>query len=166
MRPVQPQEQVSRSKSMLTTSPDALSRSLAFSNSVTVYTTRQTPVTFEHSTLIQATPEELFALTQNYPRRLEWDCFLRQATLLNGAVESGVGVCAYCVARSGLAMETEYVSYKPPQVAAVKLTRGPWFLERFAGSWRFREEGPGQTRVSFRYHLRARPRWLAFVLTP
>jgi hypothetical protein len=25
---------------------------------------------------------------------------------------------------------------------------------------------PGLTRVSFRYHLRARPRWLSWLLTP
>jgi ribosome-associated toxin RatA of RatAB toxin-antitoxin module len=121
-------------------------------------------MTFEQSILIRATPAPLFALTQDYTRRLEWDPFLRSAELLDGAAAADVGVRANCVARSGLAMETEYVSFHPPHTTAVKMTRGPWFLEAFAGSWRFEEETPGQTRVFFRYHVRARPRWLAPLL--
>ena len=120
----------------------------------------------EESILIAASPEALFALTQDYTRRLEWDPFLKSAELVGGATQPGVGVRAWCVARSGLGMETEYVSFQPPRVTAVKMTRGPRIIERFAGSWRFEEVAPGQTRVSFRYVLRARPRWLAWLLTP
>ena len=123
-------------------------------------------MTFEHSILIHAVPDALFALTQDYTRRLQWDSFLQQAYLLHGATAAAVGVRAYCRARNGLGMETEYVTCTPPIVAAVKMTRGPWFLESFAGSWRFHEEAPGQTRVFFRYHVRAWPRWLAPLLTP
>jgi ribosome-associated toxin RatA of RatAB toxin-antitoxin module len=117
-----------------------------------------------HAVLIRATPEQLFALTQDYTRRLEWDCFLKEAYLLGGAREAGLGVRANCVARSGLAMETEYVSFRPPAVAAVRMTRGPWLLKSFAGSWRFDEVEPGLTRVSFCYSLRARPRLLTPLL--
>lgn len=123
-------------------------------------------MTFEHSILIRGTARQLFALTQDYSRRLEWDCFLKQASLLDGAKVAGLGVQARCVAKSGLAMDTEYVSFHPSTVAAVKMTRGPWFIESFAGSWRFEEAPVGQTRVFFRYHVRAQPRWLAALLTP
>jgi ribosome-associated toxin RatA of RatAB toxin-antitoxin module len=123
-------------------------------------------MTFEDSIVVGASPEALFALTQDYGRRLEWDPFLKEARLVGGAAESGVGVRAYCVARSGLAMETEYVSFQPPRVTAVKMTRGPWIIESFAGSWRFVPEGEGATRVIFKYQVRARPRRLARLLTP
>jgi hypothetical protein len=123
-------------------------------------------MTFEQSVVIAAAPDALFALTQDYARRLTWDPFLRSARLLGGARESGLGVRAYCVAHSGLGMETEYVSFHPPRVTAVKMTRGPWLIDSFAGSWRFEEAAPGRTRVRFRYHLRARPRWLSWLLTP
>jgi len=63
-------------------------------------------------------------------------------------------------------METEYVSFNPPHTCAVQMTRGPQLIDRFAGTWRFDEVSPGQTRVRFRYHLRARPRWLSWTLTP
>jgi hypothetical protein len=63
-------------------------------------------------------------------------------------------------------METEYVSFNPPRATAVTMTSGPWFLDRFAGSWRFEEVAPGRTRVHFRYSLRAWPGWLAWLLTP
>src|SRR6266852_4064296 len=123
-------------------------------------------MTFEHSILIRADAAQLFALTQDYTRRLDWDPFLKEACLLDGATDAAVGVRANCVAKSGLAMETEYVSFNPPGVTAVKMTKGPWFIESFAGSWRFLEEAGGMTRVFFRYHVRARPRWIAALLSP
>ena len=46
------------------------------------------------------------------------------------------------------------------------MTRGPWFLDRFAGSWHFDEVEPGHTRVSFCYNLQFRPRWLAWLFEP
>jgi hypothetical protein len=46
------------------------------------------------------------------------------------------------------------------------MTRGPWFIESFAGSWRFHEETQGRTRVYFKCSVRARPRWLAPLLSP
>ena len=70
------------------------------------------------------------------------------------------GARAYCVAKGGLGMETKYVSFNPPRTTAVKMTRGPWMVGEFAGSWRFEEAGPRVTRVVFRYHLKPRPRRL------
>jgi ribosome-associated toxin RatA of RatAB toxin-antitoxin module len=120
--------------------------------------------TFEQSIEIEATPAELFELTQDYNRRLEWDPFLKIAELHGDA--PGVGVRAWCVAKNGLGMETEYVSFNPPKGVAVKMTKGPFMLASFAGSWRFQEVAPGRTRVIFRYHLAAAPRWLGFILDP
>lgn len=114
---------------------------------------------FEQSILIAASPSDLFALTQDYSRRLEWDPFLKSAELLDGATSANVGVRAYCVAHTGMGMETEYVSFNPPRACAVKMTRGPRMIATFAGSWRFEETSPGHTRVGFRYNLRAMP-WL------
>jgi hypothetical protein len=123
-------------------------------------------MTFEQSILIAASPGELFALTQDYGRRLRWDPFLKSAELLHGAPEAQIGVRAYCVARSGWGMETQYISFNPPRATAVKMTRGPWIIHSFAGAWRFAAVEPHLTRVVFRYHLRPRPRWLWWLLTP
>jgi ribosome-associated toxin RatA of RatAB toxin-antitoxin module len=120
----------------------------------------------EQSIVIATTPDELFALTQDYARRLEWDPFLKSAELVGGATTPGVGVRAYCVAHNAKGMETEYISFNPPRTCAVKMTRGPKFIATFSGSWHFEEFAPGSTRVYFRYHLRARPRWLSWLLTP
>jgi len=122
-------------------------------------------MTFDESIVIEAGPAELFGLSQDYDRRLEWDPFLRSANLV-GAREAGMGVRAVCVAKSGWAMETEYVSFNPPRATAVKMTRGPWFLSAFAGSWRFEEIEPGRTRIGFCYSLQARPRALSWLLDP
>jgi len=121
---------------------------------------------FEHTTVVNAAPEVVFALTQNYSERLTWDPFLRQAVLLNGATEPKVGVRAWCVARLGIGMETEYVSFTPPRIAAVKMTRGPKILETFGGTWEFTPVDTVRTKVTFRYQLRARPHWLAWLIEP
>src|SRR4051812_49592085 len=103
---------------------------------------------FRHSIEVAAEPAVLFDLTQDYRRRLDWDPFLKEARLLDGAEGPGVGVRARCVAHNGLGMETRYVSFNPPGACAVEMTRGPWFFRAFSGSWRFGEGGPGPTRVT------------------
>jgi hypothetical protein len=123
-------------------------------------------MTFDESIVIDAEPTALFRLSQDYGRRLEWDPFLRSANLVGDARAADVGVRALCVSRSGWAMETEYVSFNPPRATAVKMTSGPWFLDQFAGSWRFEEVAPGRTRVGFRYSLRTRPVWLSWLFSP
>ncbi len=121
---------------------------------------------FQQTIEIQADRAALFALTQDYGRRLVWDPFLKEARLVDEATQPAVGVRAWCVARTGMGMETEYVSFSPPDVTAVKMTRGPALLESFAGSWRFEAAAPGVTRVVFCYNLVTRPRWLRWLIEP
>ncbi len=117
---------------------------------------------FSNSITINAPADLLFALTQNYNRRLDWDPFLKRAELVGTATEPGVGVRAWCVAQSGLGMETEYVSFDPPHGCAIRMTSGPKVIGAFAGSWRFREKESGVTEVAFRYRIVGRPA----ILTP
>ncbi|MCA9094118.1 MAG: SRPBCC family protein [Planctomycetaceae bacterium] len=121
---------------------------------------------FSDSLIIDAPREHLFALSQDYARRLQWDPFLKSAELLHGATEPAVGVRAWCVSHDGRGMETEYVSYNPPQATAVRMTRGPWILKSFAGSWRFDEMTCSRTRVTFTYHFQVRPACISWLLTP
>jgi ribosome-associated toxin RatA of RatAB toxin-antitoxin module len=123
-------------------------------------------VRFEHSAIVDGSPEEVFSLTQDYARRLTWDPFLQRAELVGGATAPAVGVRAWCVSSSGIAMETEYVSYQPPRVVAVKMTQGPRLLATFGGTWEFEPVGKGKTRVTFRYAFSLKPRWLAWLLEP
>jgi ribosome-associated toxin RatA of RatAB toxin-antitoxin module len=113
---------------------------------------------------IAAESAVLFDLTQDYTHRLEWDPFLKEAKLLDGAQTPGVGVRAWCVARNGLAMETKYVSFNPPGACAVEMTMRPWCFRSFAGSWRFETIGPGRSRVTFTYSLVGRPALLSGLL--
>lgn len=121
---------------------------------------------FEHSAIVDAPQERVFWLTQDYAKRLAWDPFLRKAELVGGATAPGVGVRAWCVAYPGWGMETEYVSFTPPRVAAVKMTRGPRLLKTFGGTWEFEPVDRTKTRVTFRYFLDVRPGWISPVLEP
>src|SRR5262245_11939962 len=117
---------------------------------------------------IHAGPVAVFDLIHDYARRLDWDPFLQEARLLDG-VEAGVGVTARCTARQGfggLTMDTVYVSFDRPRVAAVRMTRGPALLESFAATLRQDELDPGRTRVTYRFNFSTRPRWLRPILDP
>jgi polyketide cyclase/dehydrase/lipid transport protein len=104
---------------------------------------------------IHASPAAVFDLIHDYPRRLDWDPFLKEARLLGGAESAG-----------GFAMESIYVSFERPRVAAVRMTKGPALLETFAASLRQDEVNPGVTRVTYRFNFSTRPRWLRPILEP
>jgi ribosome-associated toxin RatA of RatAB toxin-antitoxin module len=108
-------------------------------------------IKFSESINIEGTQEIIFDYTQDYNNRLSWDTFLRKAELINGVTNADKGVRAYCVAKNGLGMETEYVSFNRPKVAAVKMTQGPFLFKTFLGSWTFKELKKGVTEVTFLY---------------
>jgi hypothetical protein len=119
---------------------------------------------FIESISIHRPRARVFDYTQDYGQRLVWDTFLREAVLRDGAERAGLGVKAWCVSRHGLGMETEYVSFNPPAVTAVKMTRGPWMFESFAGSWKFDEVDADTTLTTFTYSFCLKP--LLRPLTP
>lgn len=110
----------------------------------------------ESSSEIRAPRLALFALTQDYYIRMEWDPFLRDLRFLDGATGPAPGVRVWVRARNGLSMTVEYVTVTPPERVAVKLVRGPFFFESFAGAWIFHDAGEDRTRVTFRYSFRTR----------
>lgn len=116
--------------------------------------------------IIAGDPEQLFALSQDYSRRLEWDTYLSEAYLLHGAGVAGLGVDAYCKGTSGAVLISRYITYHPPKVAAVTMVKGPSILESFSGSWNFKPLPEGNCRVIFTYSFRARPRALKRILEP
>jgi hypothetical protein len=124
---------------------------------------------FEATVEIRACPGAIFKLTHDYSRRLEWDTLLKEARLLDGADAAGLGVRSVCVGRNallGLSVETVYITYDPPWLVAVEMTRGPALFRRFAASIRHEVMRPGVTRVIYRGHVETRPRWLRWLVEP
>ncbi|HDR9474826.1 SRPBCC family protein [Burkholderia multivorans] len=117
------------------------------------------------SRIVGVDRRRLFTWSQDYGRRLVWDSFLADAYLLDG-MAADVGVDAFCRSQSGATMVSRYVSYRPPQVAAIEMVDGPSVLERFSASWDFTERAPDSTEVRFTYQFRARPGWLRWLLEP
>lgn len=111
---------------------------------------------FAETIRIQENAEKVFWFTQDYASRLTWDTFLKKAYLLDNADAAGMGIKAWCVAQNGLGMETVYVSFHPPKVAAIKMTRGPYLFQSFQGSWNFRALSPQETEVTFLYSFTLR----------
>ena len=120
----------------------------------------------EESITIDAPAAGLFALSQDYGLRREWDPFTGDMRFLDGATAASRGVRVWFRARNGLVMEVEFVSVRPPRSVAMKMLRGPGFLKRFAGTWLFVPQADGRTRVTFRYSFEPRWRWLAPVVSP
>lgn len=113
-------------------------------------------IKFKETILIDENTEKVFDFTQDYTRRLKWDTFLKKADLLDGALMAEKGVKANCVAKNGLGMVTEYVTYNRPKVTAITMTDGPYLFQSFLGSWTFRETTDNQTEVTFLYSFSLR----------
>jgi hypothetical protein len=123
----------------------------------------------EESIEIAASPADVFDLIHDYARRLEWDPFLKRAVILGGAAAAGRGIHTLCVAKNrlgGIGMETVYVAFDRPHLAAVKMVRGPLLLDSFAASLRQDEIASGRTRVTYKYTFETRPRWLRWACGP
>jgi len=107
----------------------------------------------------------LFNLLHDYDRRLEWDPFLSEAKIISRKV--GIG----CIVRStekklGLSMDTEYVSFKPPKLAAIRMIQGPTFLDTFTGTWLLEELSQSETKIRFHYNVVGKPRFISYFLAP
>jgi hypothetical protein len=88
---------------------------------------------FSVSTMVSGCADSLFALSQDYSRRQEWDPFAARSELLNGATVPAVGVDEYIESADGLVTVSRYVSFQPPHVAAVSMIDGPPLLASFSG---------------------------------
>lgn len=113
-------------------------------------------VKFTERMEIKCSPEFAFDYTQDYTTRLVWDTFLKKATLIEGATFADKGVKAYCVAKNGFGMVTEYVSFNRPKATAIKMTKGPFMFKSFLGSWTFKEIQPNLTEIIFLYSFQLR----------
>ncbi len=105
---------------------------------------------------VDCAQDVVFDYTQDYQKRLSWDTFLKQADLIDGALTAAKGVKALCVAKNGLAMVTEYVTFNYPKVTAIKMTKGPYLFKSFVGSWTFKEITLQKTEVMFIYSFTLR----------
>ena len=121
----------------------------------------------ESSVEIKAPCEQVFDLVHDYKLRLEWDTLLSKACIVDGSPEAGLGVKTLCVGRStvaGFGMETVYISFDRPRVAAVRMTQGPWFISAFAASISHKPLGENRSRVTYKFRSTARPRLLGPLL--
>jgi hypothetical protein len=121
------------------------------------------------SEIIPAPSAEVFRLLHDYGRRLEWDTLLRAAYLSDGSSQARLGAVSVCQGRIhlfGIALKTRYVSFRPPDLAAVKMLNRPPFFELFAASIRHRPVSAAASSIEYKYHFTARPRWLRFLLHP
>ena len=121
------------------------------------------------SVAIPASSAAVFRLLHDYNRRLEWDTLLQDARLCPGWTEAQLHATSICTGRwflGGIALETQYVSFKPPELAAVKMLNRPPFFETFAATIRHRDVIDGTSSVEYIYHFTARPSWLRWLLNP
>ena len=116
-----------------------------------------------------APAEVVFELLHDYGRRLDWDTLLSKCWLEDGASKAGKGVVSVCVGRrslGGLALKTQYVSFEPGKVAAVKMLNQPMFFGTWAASIKHEALDGGRSRVTYTWNFTARPKWLAWALEP
>ena len=113
-------------------------------------------IKFSETILIEETAERVFDFTQDYSERLNWDTFLKKAELIDGATVAAPGVKAYCMAKNGMGMVTEYITFNRPNVTAIKMTKGPYLFKSFLGSWIFKKFDQKHIEVTFLYSFSLR----------
>jgi hypothetical protein len=121
------------------------------------------------SEVIPASAADVFQLLHDYDKRLEWDTLLKAAYLTNGATKAQLGTTSVCKGKAmlgGIALAIEYVSFRPPEVAAVKMVNRPPFFDTFAATIRHTRLSDNESIVEYLYNFTARPRWLRLVLNP
>jgi hypothetical protein len=119
--------------------------------------------------IIPAAQADVFRLLHDYGRRLEWDTLLQAASLTDGFTEAGLHAASICKGRlllGSIAMKTVYVSFRPPDVSAVKLVDRPPLFDSFAATIHHRDLGDGSSSVEYNYSFTARPFWLRWLLHP
>lgn len=118
---------------------------------------------------IPASADAVFALLHDYRRRLEWDTLLQAAYLEPEFAEARRGAISVCRGKfilGGFALRTEYVSFEPGKVAAVKMLNRPPFFDSFAASIRHLEIDAHSSEIIYKVNFTAKPRWLRPVLHP
>lgn len=118
--------------------------------------------------VVSASADDTFDLIHDYPHRLDWDTLLRAAYTV-GAVAPARGVEAVCRARwrlGGISFRTRYVTFQPPDLAAVVLLNRPWFFASWAASIRHRALSAGQSEVVYTLTFTCRPSVLARLIEP
>jgi hypothetical protein len=108
--------------------------------------------TLEQRCFIHTDLATAFHVSQDYACRSQWDPFVRT---IHREANGHVSITAW----HGMQMRVEYVSWQPPERAAIRMVNGPRMLENFAGSWRFIQLAPGLVEARFRYQIKAAHNW-------
>jgi len=125
--------------------------------------------TIEIGETIPAAPEAVFELLHDYSRRLEWDTLLQEAYLeppFQKAERGAISVCRGKAILGGFALRTQYVTFEPGVVAAIKMLNRPPFFDTFAASIRHLPLADNLSEVIYKVNFTAKPASLRFVLHP
>lgn len=122
----------------------------------------------ESSVTIKAPVDFVYRISQDYAVRYDWDPFPENISVVAGDPNAlAVGNQVLVKSKLGMDMLVEFVQVMPPTRAAVKMIKGPWILEKFAGSWIFQQGQSGSlTEARFRYTIIAKPRALRLLVEP
>lgn len=78
----------------------------------------------ESKVIVRASADDCFCVASSYGVRLEWDPFVRAQRLVD-ADRPGPHVRTWTRSRHGLAMVSEYLSYRRPTLMGMKMVDGP-----------------------------------------
>lgn len=101
--------------------------------------------------------------------RLRWDSLVRATCVEGGAPCPFVGAVTYsngAGALRRLSMQTQFVSYDPPRVAAAAMVERSFPFERWAASMQHRAEATNRSLLIYTYTFRVGPAALRWMLEP
>jgi len=108
---------------------------------------------------IMAPIEAIFDFAQDQVIRMSWDPYIREPHRLLEALEGTEIEVQGC---HGLRMKCKYLKVDRPHLLTIKMVDGPWFLEKFAATWRFMpiEEKRTAVVLLYNFEMKQECRWL------
>jgi hypothetical protein len=103
---------------------------------------------------------EAFEAFHNYEKRLLWDTLLSSAQVEGGGIHPYVGAITANTGRGWMRsfrMRTQFVSYRPPEIAAAASVRPSGLIEFWAASMRHRDIDEGQSELIYTFSIKLRP---------
>jgi hypothetical protein len=101
--------------------------------------------------------------------RHRWDSLVSATEVVGGAPCPYVGAVTRNAGGGwlrGLSMQTRFVSFDRPQLAAATMVGTSFPFSRWAASMRHKDVGPNHSVLIYTYTFDVAPRWLAWLLQP
>jgi hypothetical protein len=106
--------------------------------------------------IINRKSDWLFAFTQDFAKRTTWDKQTKSIGFLNGFSTLEKGANVYTESSEGVRMDTEYISFDPPNKISIHMLNRSSLFVSFTGTCDYTELAENRTSIKITYQFSLR----------